>query len=226
MAPPQRETCPMGNRQAGTSGWPERGSIRQWFDACLGFGWRLASPRCEQHVFVQRWLAGLSLPLTGILASPALERIAHPTVNAARRRTPALRFGDPGVMALTGALCQTCSPRPASQQQRARLDRRAARQRLPPRTDDLRPPPTAPGRLTAACPSSFRRHPHRRLLHQDVPDARPAHRCQPTPSTTPLRAALATITRHVDTYAIHAQIPEPPDNLTQMGRTQGPKIVR
>ena len=59
-------------------------------------------------------------------------------------------------------------------------------------------------------------HPHRRLLHQDVPDARPAHRCQPTPSTTPLRAALATITRHVDTYATHAQIPEPPDNLTQM----------
>ena len=42
-----------------------------------------------------------------VLASPALERIAHPTADAAGGRTPALRFGDPRVMALTGALCQT-----------------------------------------------------------------------------------------------------------------------
>jgi hypothetical protein len=42
-----------------------------------------------------------------VLASPALERIAHPTVDAAGGRTPALRFGDPRVMALTGALCHT-----------------------------------------------------------------------------------------------------------------------
>jgi len=42
-----------------------------------------------------------------VLASPAFERIAHPTVNPAGGRTPALRFGDPRVMALTGALCQT-----------------------------------------------------------------------------------------------------------------------
>src|SRR4029078_6692689 len=42
-----------------------------------------------------------------VLASPAFERIAHPTVNAEGRRTPALRFGDPRVMALTGTLCQT-----------------------------------------------------------------------------------------------------------------------
>lgn len=42
-----------------------------------------------------------------VLASPAFERIAHPTVDAAGGRTPALRFGDPRVMALTGALCQT-----------------------------------------------------------------------------------------------------------------------
>jgi hypothetical protein len=42
-----------------------------------------------------------------VLASPAFERIAHPTVDAEGRRTPALRFGDPRVMALTGALCQT-----------------------------------------------------------------------------------------------------------------------
>ena len=42
-----------------------------------------------------------------VLAAPAFERIAHPTVDAAGGRTPALRFGDPRVMALTGALCQT-----------------------------------------------------------------------------------------------------------------------
>jgi len=42
-----------------------------------------------------------------VLASPAFARIAHPTVDAEGRRTPALRFGDPRVMALTGALCQT-----------------------------------------------------------------------------------------------------------------------
>jgi hypothetical protein len=42
-----------------------------------------------------------------VLASPAFERIAHPSVDADGRRTPALRFGDPRVMALAGALCAT-----------------------------------------------------------------------------------------------------------------------
>jgi len=45
-----------------------------------------------------------------VLASPAFERIAHPSVNADGRRTPALRFGDPRVMALAGALCQMLLP--------------------------------------------------------------------------------------------------------------------
>jgi len=42
-----------------------------------------------------------------VLASPAFERIAHPAVDAAGRRTPALRFGDPRVQALAGALTTT-----------------------------------------------------------------------------------------------------------------------
>ncbi|WP_220040802.1 hypothetical protein [Streptomyces sp. NTH33] len=42
-----------------------------------------------------------------VLASPAFERIARPAVDAEGRRMPALRFSDPRVMALTGALCQT-----------------------------------------------------------------------------------------------------------------------
>jgi hypothetical protein len=40
-----------------------------------------------------------------VLASPAFERVALPSVTAGGRRAPALRFGDPRVMALLGALC-------------------------------------------------------------------------------------------------------------------------
>jgi len=39
-----------------------------------------------------------------VLASPAFERVARPSL-VDGRRAPALRFGDPRVMALTGALC-------------------------------------------------------------------------------------------------------------------------
>lgn len=39
-----------------------------------------------------------------ILASPALERVAQPTTDVAGTRAPALRFGNPRVMALLGAL--------------------------------------------------------------------------------------------------------------------------
>jgi hypothetical protein len=40
-----------------------------------------------------------------VLTSPAIARIAQPTIDDGGRRAPALRFGDPRVMALTGALC-------------------------------------------------------------------------------------------------------------------------
>ena len=40
-----------------------------------------------------------------VLASPAFERIARPTLTEDGRRAPALRFGDPRVQALAGALC-------------------------------------------------------------------------------------------------------------------------
>ena len=42
-----------------------------------------------------------------VLASPAFERIARPTLTEDGRRVPALRFGDPRVQALAGALCTT-----------------------------------------------------------------------------------------------------------------------
>ena len=40
-----------------------------------------------------------------VLASPAFERVARSTPTRDGRRSPALRFGDPRVMALLGALC-------------------------------------------------------------------------------------------------------------------------
>jgi hypothetical protein len=40
-----------------------------------------------------------------VLASPAFERVALPSVTTDGRKAPALRFGDPRVMALVGALC-------------------------------------------------------------------------------------------------------------------------
>ena len=40
-----------------------------------------------------------------VLASPAFERIARPPLTEDGRRAPALRFGDPRVQALAGALC-------------------------------------------------------------------------------------------------------------------------
>jgi hypothetical protein len=40
-----------------------------------------------------------------VLASPAFERVAQSTLNQDGRRSPALRFGDPRIMALLGALC-------------------------------------------------------------------------------------------------------------------------
>jgi hypothetical protein len=40
-----------------------------------------------------------------VLASPAFERVAQSSLTSGGRRAPALRFGDPRVMALLGALC-------------------------------------------------------------------------------------------------------------------------
>jgi hypothetical protein len=42
-----------------------------------------------------------------VLVSPVIERVTQPTLTEDGRRAPALRFGDPRVMALTGALCLT-----------------------------------------------------------------------------------------------------------------------
>src|SRR6201991_1865126 len=59
---------------------------------------------------------------------PAFERIARPTLTEEGRRAPALRFGDPRVQALAGALCTTTlAVTGISEQEPARLDDRTAR---------------------------------------------------------------------------------------------------
>jgi hypothetical protein len=62
-----------------------------------------AKARTANHRILEAERAGQGT----VLASPAFERIAHPSADADGRRTPALRFGDPRVMALAGALCTT-----------------------------------------------------------------------------------------------------------------------
>jgi len=62
-----------------------------------------AKARAANHRILETERAGQGT----VLASPAFERIAHPSADADGRRTPALRFGDPRVMALAGALCTT-----------------------------------------------------------------------------------------------------------------------
>jgi hypothetical protein len=63
-----------------------------------------ASARAINHRIVHAERVGQGT----VLASPAFERIAHPSVEDGRR-APALRFGDPRVQALAGALAATMS---------------------------------------------------------------------------------------------------------------------
>jgi hypothetical protein len=67
----------------------------------------LADPQDQARAINQRILEAERAGQGTVLASPAFERIAHPSVTADGRRTPALRFGDLRVMALAGALCAT-----------------------------------------------------------------------------------------------------------------------
>jgi hypothetical protein len=61
-----------------------------------------AKARAINHRIMQAQRVGQG----SVLASPAFERIAHPSVEDGRR-APALRFGDPRVQALAGALAHT-----------------------------------------------------------------------------------------------------------------------
>ena len=150
-----------------------------------------------------------------VLASPAFERVAHPSVDAEGRRTPALRFGDPRVMALAGALCQTLLAATGFTNKNLRV-----------LIAGLLGSTYTPGQMTydlrrLRLNGLIRRLPHtnRYILTADgiriavfytkvynrllVP-LTAANQPQAPPE---LRAALAAITRHVDDYANRARLP-------------------
>jgi hypothetical protein len=148
-----------------------------------------------------------------VLASPAFERVAQSTLTEDGRRSPALRFGDPRVMALLGALCIGLNalgftnrslraqvshllgvPFTVNQMSYdlARLRLNGLIERRPgANTYDL----TAEGQRVAI----FYTKVHDRLL-------RPLIAADQPPAPPGLRRALATIDRHVGDYTDRARL--------------------
>jgi hypothetical protein len=150
-----------------------------------------------------------------VLASPAFERIAHPTTTVDGRRAPALRFGDPRVQALAGALSLTLLSvtgitnkslralmpgllgEPYSMNRASydltRLRRNGLITRVPARnlytlTDD--------GLAFAIFYTKIHNRVLRPLLATTAPTTPP-----------PLRAALRTIDQHINAALDHARLP-------------------
>jgi len=148
-----------------------------------------------------------------VLASPAFERVAQSTLNQDGRRSPALRFGDPRVMALLGALCVGLNALGFTNRSlraqvshllgvaytvnqasydlaRLRLNGLIVR-RPGTNTYDLTPD----GQRVAIFYTKVHDHLLRPLIAADQP-----------PAPTPLRRALATIDQHVAGYADKARL--------------------
>ena len=148
-----------------------------------------------------------------VLASPAFERVAQSTLTEDGRRSPALRFGDPRVMALLGALCVGLNALGFTNRSlraqvshllgvaytvnqasydlaRLRLNGLIAR-RPGSNTYDLTPE----GQRVAI----FYTKVHDRLL-------RPLIAADAPPAPTQLRRALRVIDKHVHNYADHARL--------------------
>jgi hypothetical protein len=149
-----------------------------------------------------------------VLASPAFERIAHPSVEDGRR-APALRFGDPRVQALAGALATTvyaatgitnrslralmpallaADTYTASQASYdlTRLRAKGLIQRLPGHNVYHLTPA---GQRFAVFYTKLHNRLLRPLLAADTP-----------PAPLPLRQALRTIDRHIDDYLSLARV--------------------
>jgi hypothetical protein len=148
-----------------------------------------------------------------VLASPAFERAARPTIEDGRR-APALRFGDPRVMALTGALCAcvlavggftnrslralvtTQLGVPYTQAQMSYDLRRLRMKGLIRRLEHTNTYVlTGDGQRVAVFYTKI----HNRLL-------RPLTAANDPPAPLPLRQALRTIDRHVDEYIAEARM--------------------
>ena len=149
-----------------------------------------------------------------VLASPAFERVALSSVDADGRRAPALRFGDPRVMALVGALCiglhavvgftnrslraqvTGLLAQPYSRNQMSydlgRLRRNGLIERLPRSNTYVL---TEEGQRVAI----FYTKVHDRLL-------RPLLAANSPPAPTDLRDALRAIDRHVKDYTDRARL--------------------
>jgi len=150
-----------------------------------------------------------------VLASPAFERVALPTRGADGSRISALRFGDPRVMALLGALCVTLNTvvgfthrslraqltgllgTPYTRNQMsydlARLRRNQIIERLPHTNTYVL---TADGQRVAIFYTKVHDRLLRPLLAADQPQAPPT-----------LRNALRTIDTHVTHYIDAARLP-------------------
>jgi len=148
-----------------------------------------------------------------VLASPAFERAARPTLEEGRR-APALRFGDPRVMALVGALCAglhvvagftnrslrarvaTLLGMPYSMSQMSydlrRLRMKGLITRLPHSNTYVLTPD---GQRVAIFYTKL----HNRLL-------RPLAAANDPPAPLPLRQALRVIERHVADYITEARM--------------------
>jgi hypothetical protein len=148
-----------------------------------------------------------------VLASPAFERAAQSNLTEDGRRSPALRFGDPRVMALLGALCITLNAVGfTSRSLRAQVSRllgdtytpnqmsyELGRLRLNGLIERIEGTntylPTADGQRVAIFYTKL----HDRLLRPLLAADRP-------PAPVELRAALTTIDQHVHHYIDHARI--------------------
>jgi hypothetical protein len=174
-----------------------------------------AKARAANHRILEAERAGQGT----VLASPAFERIAHPSVDAEGRRTPALRFGDPRVMALAGALCHSLLAATGFTNKHLRVLM----------TGLLGGSPYTPGQMTydlrrLRLAGLIRRLPHTnhyvltadgiriavfytKVYNRLLVPLTAADQPQAPPQ---LRAALKTITACVDDYAAQARLPRAP----------------
>jgi len=169
-----------------------------------------AKARAANHRILEAERAGQGT----VLASPAFERIAHPSADADGRRTPALRFGDPRVMALAGALCTTLLAATG-------ITNKSLRALM----TGLLHTPYSPGQMTYDLRRLRLHGLIRRLGHTNryvlTPDGikvavfytklhnrllRPLLAADQPPAPTELRAALRTLDQYVDGYIARARL--------------------
>ena len=150
-----------------------------------------------------------------VLASPAFERIAHPTVTTDGRRAPALRFGDPRVQALAGALATTLHAVTG-------ITNKSLRALMTGLLGQGYSMNRASYDLTRLRRNGLITRVHGRNLYRLTDDGlafaifytkvhnrvlRPLMAAPAPPTPPPIRAALRTITDHIDAQLDHARLP-------------------